>query len=309
MSVAADVCRDAEASEAETSPALSVILPTVHAWPAVLPALTALLTQETTHSFEILLADGNGAALAEPSADPRVRWLRLPGRETFTLRAAGVAAARGKVIAITEDHCLVPPTWAEAIVAAHDADRTPALIGATVNHPDSSVSAIDRANFLLTFAGQTGVRLDVTPRRLPVPTNVSFKREALPAAGLRPGALEYEWLMQMRESRSLGVARRVVLEHRQCWGAAAPAVHWASGRSYGASVRAWPWREKLAWWLKLPLLPLRIARVVLPDLLQGAGGTPLTAADILCMATLIAANVCGQVHGALCGPGASRHRL
>lgn len=184
-----------------------------------------------------------------------------------------------------------------------------ALVGATTNHPDSAAAAIDRANFLLTFAGQTGSRLRVNQQRLPVPTNISFKRKAIANGVLPDCTLEYEWLRQMRDRGALGVANTVVLQHRQSWGTATPLVHWASGQSYGATVRGWPWRDKIRWWLTVPLLPFKMGAFVLPDLLKGAGGAPASLADVFFLGLLIAANVCGQVVGALCGAGGSRHRL
>jgi Glycosyl transferase family 2 len=296
---------------AAAAPAVSVVLPALHPWPAVAAALEALLHQETDRVFEILLVDAcGGAALPEPPdpPDPRVRWLEVPGGDTFALRAAGVAAARGRIVAITEDHCIVPPGWVGSIVAAHEAAHELALVGATTNHPDSAASAIDRANFLLTFAGQTGNRLSVNQQRLPVPTNISFKREAIGSSVL-PCILEYEWLTQMRDRCALGVANTVVLQHRQCWGAATPLVHWASGQSYGATIRGWRWNDKVRWWLRVPVLPFKMGAFVLPDLLKGAGGAPATLADVFSLGLLIASNVCGQVYGAIRGAGASRHRL
>ena len=290
------------------TPFVSVLLPTVRAWPEVSAALDSLLSQTEAPPFEILLLDGCGDALASPP-DPRVRWLRFPGRDAFALRAEGLAAARGAIIAVSEDHCIAPANWLASMAAAHRADRAPALVGATVNHPDSARSAMDRANFILTFAGLNLHRLDVRLRRLPVPTNLSFKREALPPAALAPGELEYRWLAELSAAGALGVAPSVVLQHRQCWGAAAPGVHLASGRSFGASVREAPWRHRLHWWSALPLLPLRLANLTLPDLIAGAAGARVSIADILCLATLIAANVCGQVIGAAIGAGASRRRL
>jgi hypothetical protein len=293
----------------ESQPVVSVLLPATQPWPAVSSALESLLSQTNAVTFEVLLLDGHGGALAAAPSHPALHWLRFPGSDAFALRAAGLAAARGTIIAVTEDHCVVPADWIESIARAHGDDERAALVGPVVNHATSAVRAIDRANFLLTFAGQNRSRLAIGSRRLPVPTNVSFKRAALPAAGLAPGELEYAWLAQLRDRRALGVAPSVVLEHEQCWGAAGPAVHMASGRSYGASIRNWPWRERLRWFLMLPLLPLKLALLVAPDLLRGAGGAPASFGDVSCLALLILSNVFGQVEGAMFGAGASRKRL
>ncbi|MBV8516082.1 MAG: glycosyltransferase family 2 protein [Acidobacteria bacterium] len=289
-----------------------MLLPTMQAWPAVAPALESLLTQGTTENFEILVIDGHGGHGSGTHASghpPMVRWLSHPGLDTFGLRTAGLMAAKGTVVAITEDHCFVPSDWVDSIAKAHRENDAVALVGITKNHPASATSALDRANFVLTFAGQNNVRLGIDRQRLPVPTNVSFKRSALAAAGLQPGDLEYFWLHELRQSEQLDTAPGVVLEHKQRWGRATLRVHFASGCSYGASVRQWPWRPRAAWWLRLPLLPVRLFRMVGPDLFGGAGGTAAGAADVFCVLALITANVVGQLKGALFGAGASRGKL
>jgi len=289
------------------APLISVLLPTVNPWPWVSSALAALLSQTGAPPFEALVLDGPGAALSAAHPDPAVRWLRLPGKDSFALRAAGIAAARGAIIAVSEDHCIVPSDWLASIAAAHDADARSALVGVTVNHPDSS--AMDRANFVLTFAGQNPSRLDIRWDRLPVPTNLSFKRAALPPESLGAGELEYAWLARLRERRALGVCPSVVLQHKQSWGWRVLGVHLASGRAYGASVRGWPWKERWRWWLTLPLLPLQLARLSIPDLLRGAAGSRPSFGDLFCLVTLILANLTGQILGATSGPGTSRERL
>jgi len=291
------------------APIISILLPTLLPWPGVSLALEALRSQTDAPPFEILLLDGHGAALPAWPTGTAIRWLRFPGCDPFVLRAEGVAAARGTIVAVSEDHCVAPAGWVASIEVAHHADSAPALVGATVNHPDSAALAIDRAAFTLTFAGQNPMRLEVRPDRLPVPTNLSFKRAALPPEGLAPGDLEYHWLARLRDARLLGVAPSVVLQHRQRLGWSSLSVHLASGRSYGASVRGWPWRQRLRWMLALPLLPLRLGRLVLPDVVGGAGGARAALVDMVCVATLILANVCGQLLGAAGGPGTSRVRL
>lgn len=42
-----------------------------------------------------------------------------PGSSVPQLRAVGMAATTGDIVALTEDHCVVEPGWLEALVAAH----------------------------------------------------------------------------------------------------------------------------------------------------------------------------------------------
>ncbi len=293
----------------EAAPVISVLLPTTQPWPELSSALAALLVQTDAPPFEVLVLDGHGGALAAPPQDPSVRWLRSPGADTFELRAAGIGAARGTIVAVSEDHCIAPPGWLAAIAAAHRADPAVAVLGVVANHPDSAMTAMDRANFILTFAGQNSSRLETGGRRLPVPTNVSFKRAALPSANPPPEELEYRWMARLNAAGAFGIASSVILQHRQRWGKATPAIHLASGRSFGASVHDAPWMHRLHWWVGLPLLPARLAKLVTRDLLSGAGGAPPTLADAFCLGVLVLANICGQVLGAVTGAGGSRRRL
>lgn len=289
-------------------PLVSVLLPTTQAWPAVAEALDSVLSQTAAPPFEVLVLDGHGDALAGTPCDLAVQWIRLPGDDVFALRAEGIARARGSIVVVTEDHCIVSPDWTASIVEAHLHDSSPAIAGAVDNHPHSTTSALDRANFVLTFAGQTPNRLHFT-RRLPVPTNLSFKREALRSSTLAPGEFEYVWLAELLSRNSIGKSDAVLLHHKQSWGKRTCGVHVASGRSYGATVHNASLRTRVAWWLRFPLVPLRLVRLVFPELLRGAAGRPVAIADLFCTATLIAANLGGQLLGALLGPGRSRHRL
>lgn len=65
------------------------------------------------------------------------------------LRALGAAAARGSVIAFTEDHCLPAGDWCLTILAAHE--RESAVIGGAIEKvPDDT--GLNWAGYLLTYA-------------------------------------------------------------------------------------------------------------------------------------------------------------
>lgn len=290
-------------------PRLSVLLPTTHPWPGVEQALESLLRQNGSETREILLLDGHGAALSREPAPP-VRWLKLPGSDVFDLRARGIAEAAGEIVAITEDHCVMPPEWCGRILSAHSLSPAAALVGPVSNHADSSLRAVDRASFLLTLGPFAPPLTALTEPRLPVPTNVSFKRAVLPRETPPSGWLEYALLADLRARGELGVAPDALLEHRQSWTAwRAPLVHFHSGRSYGASTRSWPADRRREWFRALRSLPRRMMWITRPALERGAGGARAGPSDRAWVIALILSNALGQLAGAVTGPGVSRRRL
>lgn len=292
-----------------SAPRLSVLLATVHAWPAARAALESARSQDCDADFEILFLDGHGAGLDREPASP-VRWIRAPGKDGFELRALGFAEARGAIVAITEDHCVVPRDWCRRILAAHERSPAAVLVGAVSNHADSTRRAVDRANFLLTFGPFAAPIEALTSLRLPVPTNISFKRSALSTPPFSPGWIEYGLLAELRVRGEIELAPDIVLQHRQSWGALrALYVHFSSGRSYGASTRTWPSHERRQWFRQLSSLPRRMYWMTLPALERGAGGAVPGGEDRIWLKALILANALGQLAGSIAGPGRSRSLL
>ena len=290
-------------------PAISILLPTVKAWPAAELALRTARAQECAEEHEVLLLDGHGGALPGDPGPP-VRWIRVAGADVFKLRAKGIVEARGEVVVITEDHCVMPSDWCSRILAAHRRNPASALIGPISNHPDSAGRAVDRANFLLTMGPYSPPIEEPLADRLPVPTNLSFKRRALPRESPEPGWIEYELIAQLQRRREVGLMADAVLEHRQRWSCLlAPWIHFCSGRSYGAATRSWPPGQRRLWIRGLAHLPGRILRMTKPSLERGAGGAPPSLSDRLWLIGLTIANVLGQLLGALAGPGSSRRRI
>jgi hypothetical protein len=288
---------------------LSVVLPTVRPWPEVAEPLAASLAQRFTEPYEILVLDGHGEGLdAEPAAP--VRWIREPGADVFRLRAVGAAAATGDVVLFSEDHCVPPPYWFARTSEAHRRTSAPVLIGPVRNHPGSSRSAVDRANFALTL-GPFAPPLERVPAwRLPVPTNLSIKRAVLPSTPPPTGWLEYEFLGDMMRQGGFGIAEHADLDHLQSWRIPEVlAIHFQSGRSYGASVREWPSPQRRGWWRGLPRLPRQIYRSTVPVLHRHGAGARSSVADRAWLASLVLANAAGQMTGVLAGPGSSRRWL
>lgn len=94
----------------------------VNGLPYPMACLDALHAQRGDIAAEIIVADCTGQATVAA-----VRQ-RFPGVEVLAfdepksvpwLRAAGIRAARGRLVAVTEDHCVPHPNWFERIVEVH----------------------------------------------------------------------------------------------------------------------------------------------------------------------------------------------
>lgn len=109
-------------------PAISVIVPVYRGWDRV-PGLLAALAALDGPGFEVILIDnepeaGHPALPDHPGLDLRVVPCGTPG--SYAARNAGIAAARGELLAFTDADCRPAQGWLAALAAAHAA--APGLI-------------------------------------------------------------------------------------------------------------------------------------------------------------------------------------
>ena len=86
-------------------------------------ALTALVRQVEAPPYEVVVVDNNStddtrAVIARFVAAGRVRYASEPLQGLSHARNRGVAAARGDILAFTDDDVRVGPTWIQAIARA-----------------------------------------------------------------------------------------------------------------------------------------------------------------------------------------------
>ncbi len=106
-------------------PDVSVVIASVNGLPYPLRCLEALDRQDGDQNVEVIVADCTGpetvAAITERF--PAVRVLSYDERKSVPwLRAAGIRTAHGRLVAVTEDHCVPRPDWINVMVEA--AQRT-----------------------------------------------------------------------------------------------------------------------------------------------------------------------------------------
>ena len=168
----------------EAVPRLTVVVVSLSAPEVTARCLDALAPQGEDAPVDILVVGDFGAAPAGAAAVrtrfPTVRWVDAPGSTVPERRRLGLDRARGTIVALLEDDCLVPAGWCRSVIRAH-AHPSPAIGGPVEPGPyrralDWAVYFCEYAAFLPPFAGEV--------RTLPG-NNVTYKRCLVARRGTR----------------------------------------------------------------------------------------------------------------------------
>jgi hypothetical protein len=281
---------------------LSVVLATIEPWPDLANCLAVLEPQIAAVGGEIIVGDGHGGALdaAKAAATDRLTWIRNPGASVFELRARGVEAARGEIVALTEDHCIVGADWCEQILEAFA--RNPAAMGVTGPVLNGSTdSLVDWANFLHTF-GSYFPPVNQTQRdRCPPSANVAYRRSVIGAGPIAPGWMELELNPRLFFDRLFHVHDGITVTHVQShgfWGTVRS--HFHNGRTTTGLHRESFSRRQLPW------NQFRGA-------MRSMGGDerlrPALRASMPLLFLMSCCHAAGEVVGILAGPGQSPAKL
>jgi glycosyltransferase involved in cell wall biosynthesis len=135
-----------------TEPALSVVVPSVNGRQDLIGCLAALERQRDDVDVEILVADRCGPELCAEVRRiyPNVRILEASAGTTIPdLRAMAIAAARGRALAVIEDHVIVPPGWAKALLAELGGQQI--VVGGAIENA-ATERLVDWAAFLCEYS-------------------------------------------------------------------------------------------------------------------------------------------------------------
>ena len=292
-------------------PPLSIVLAVTHPWPAARACLELLADQRLSTGAEIVVADSTGRALPDPLPDclRGVQTVVVPGASVFELRARATEAAKGSIIAWTEDHCQPTSNWCERILQSHVERPDALVIGGAVQN-GSTTTRMDWANFLCTFGPFLPPFGERPIGRMPAVANLSFKRSALPPERLRPGSVELLINPRLWACGKIQFDDSIVVRHIQSWGFwGTPVAHFHNGRSTtGLVVKQITLPRRLARLCVCFALPAEILRTAARPLI-GKPKIPVLRCLPL-MAGLAIAHSAGEFTGLLLkGPGDSPLRL
>ena len=301
------VARRADVAE----PELSVVVASVNGWDVLEPTLRALDAQPERDRMEVIVVEARGGAVRQRlrSWRPAVVLIESERQSIPRLRYRGVCRARGKVVAILEDHGRVASDWAATVLNAH---RGPwgAVGGAVENGKDGLV------NWAVYFC-------EYTPYMNPVAegethdlpgNNIAYKRPYLlrHAGALEQGRWE-SWINDRlrADGAALASTNAMVVHHIKSFRLGYFLVqrfHFA--RSYAGMRRGdqSPVR-RLAHGLGSLALPLLLTARVVRTVLQKRRhlGRFVLAAPLVVL--FLTAGACGEMIGYLFGAGASLEKV
>jgi Glycosyl transferase family 2 len=291
---------------------LTVVIPTCHGWAAVRPFLDRLRDQAQATGAEVVVADGSTEPGPPPDALwPGLVWLRRAGVGVFTLRALGRQVARGDILAVTEDHCLVAPDWCARILEAHARHPDAAAIKGVVRNGSRDRLA-DRASFLLVQAPNLAPFTGRPEDAILGASCATYSRRALERLSPEAGwPLELHDAGRWRAAGETIVAdERIWVEHHQ----SAPLLELSRLHYHNARAISGLRRSRLARrdWARLAAAPIlllaRTARTVaLCAQKRVPWGALLTSVPLFLW--FYAWKASGEITGYLTGPGDSETRI
>ncbi len=301
----------------ETAPDLSVVIASASGWPPLAACLAGLERQQGAVAAEVIVVAAATSDMSDVSRFvtqeyPGVRIVALDRDPSIPrLRAAGIHAARGGIIAITEDHCIPGPDWYQSIRRAH-AERAAGAIGGAVDNA-ATTRLVDWAVYFCEYSRFASPLRAGAVDDLPAP-NVSYKRSVL--LGSRDLVADEYWETFVhdelrRRGHQLWCDPAMRVDHRMHFGFLSFVIErYHYGRAYAARRNpALGWLARLQRIalspLLIPFFVLRISR----NMLVRRRHWPRFACCLPMICCFAAAAAAGEAIGHLAGGGDSSLRM
>jgi hypothetical protein len=290
---------------------LSLVIPSNRGGRALIDTIAAFAREDA--ALDIIVAESacDGSREAVQAQFPRVTVLHFDEARTLPeLRAAGLLAARGAIVALTSDACTPAPGWAEAVRRAHR-HRAAAIGGAVEN--GSTTRLVDWAVFFCEYGRYMLPLAPAQTSDLPG-QNVSYKREAL--TGIRETLLSGVWEpfwhwelasrgAELRRDPSIIVMLR---RHDTVSGFVRERFHYA--RSFaGQRLQGARWLRRAAYAAGAVLLPPVLLARMGSQLLPKRRALGRLACSVPYLVLFTCAWAAGECVGYVAGAGASAARV
>jgi glycosyltransferase involved in cell wall biosynthesis len=296
------------------APQLSVIVPSVNHSSLLEATLGALEKQDGGCQIEVLVPERTGeeARSLLEQRFPSVTPLPLPSGTTIpAMRRVAFEAAKAPVVAVIEDHVIVPPDWASRFLDAVTTE-TP-VVGGWV-HNSATERLVDRAAFLCEY-GHMLVPLPSGSADWVTGNNVAYHRSILDR--YRDVISEEKWENHLHDAireggtpliraRDIDVAHK--MHYRSAWEYAGQ--RYLYSRAYaGMRLRDAGRAKALAYGLAAFVLP----PVLLARIVKSGWSVPEARLDLVkalpLLSLFVSAWALGEMVGAWAGPGDALGRV
>jgi GT2 family glycosyltransferase len=292
---------------------LSVAIASVNGLPIIDECLQALDRQCGGVDVETIVVDccRNGTAEHIRRAVPHVKLFEVGSRLGIPeLRAIAVSHATADVVAIIEDHCIVPEDWAQETLRAHESGYV-AVGGAVEN--GSAERITDWAAFFCEYSHAMSPITDGEADSI-AGNNASYRRELL--CRVEQSVINNCWEYFIHEElKKLGArflsSPRVRLYHKKqfgFWYFLSQRFHYS--RSFAAMrVARGPITLRLIYLLLSPLLPVLMMYRIGSQVLSKKRHYAEFVLSIPALTAFLLAYALGEFTGYLLGSGNSLYRV
>jgi hypothetical protein len=278
----------------------------------ILETLDALRHQDCELTREVVVVDrlDDAISAAIRTRFPEVVLQLCPSRATLPeMRAQALAASHGRLILVTEDHCVPPLSWLRDFNTLHEEYPEAAAIAGSVENGVTG-RALDWATYLCEYAA-FAPPIDEAPGAGLAGMNVLYQRSVLESCApetLTRGFWETTVHPQLAEQGRLLVAtNRVRILHCKKFSFRLFAAQRFAYSRYHAGIR-FPREKRLMRWLAAlatPVLPVLLTVRLVRAARRKASIARPTLAAIPYLFTFFGIWACGEIVGYLSGPGDS----
>lgn len=295
------------------APLVSVIIPSVNGLPVLAECVESFVNQDGGIRPQIVVLEccGEPARAVLRSRFPEVEVIPVEGRPSIpALRSLGIARARGRMVAFTEDHCIAHPQWSQRVLQAYQCGYS--AIGGPVEN-GSVERLVDWAVFFCEYARFMGPVPRGVAAEIPG-NNSAYDRRVFEQLAPELQAEVWESFLHAR-MRELGVVfysdPEMVVDHKKYFGFGyflSQRYHYS--RSFaGMRLRGAPWWKRLTYACASLLLPgLLLGRITATIVRKRRHWTKfMLSLPILCL--FLVSWAVGEAVGSLVGPGQSLQRV
>lgn len=303
----------------DSSPALSVILVTPERFANIRRSVRYLRAQTARAQLELVIVAPSEAAVEDRAAHEldgfrQVTIVPVGAIDNVDRAAApGILRASAPVVALLEDHAYPDPTWAEALIEAHEGPWT--VVGSTVLNANPG-SMLSWTNMLIAYGPWTEPNEGGEVENLPG-HNTSYKRaplaaygEALQEALGRSGTLLDDLKAEGHRFYTEPEAR--VYHANPSRLASTADLRFSAGRLYGAKraeQNDWTAAQRAAYIAGGPLIPLVRFKRLREELFGGGRRSHLAPRVFPALLLGLALDGAGQMAGYAFGPGQAPEKL